>query len=593
MSPRRVPPAPSVPPGNRPDIPATEARPATTQLRLVSVIAQNPDVKSELDRGVLRTHVAVLDDALRPGPRGPRFHVVDLDTTTGRATRPVRLNWTAHERRAETNAGMATTAFRAGNLYAVAASVLLMFEQQLGRRMTWSFPSPQLFLVPSAFIGDNAYYSPEQHGVMFGYVTDDTGTPEKWTSLSHDVIAHEVTHAILDGLRPRWLEPALPDQAALHEGVADLVALLGILGSADVIEQSLARDQSPDDLRAVSKGPLLEVAGAASTIRSSLADLWVLSSSQIAAMHRDEIAPHRRCELIVAAACEAMLMIWSARCERLRERRTGMSRRAIANEGAKSAQHVLGMCLRALDYLPPAEVEFIDLLDTILAADEDVAPDDPLEYRPKLRTAFERFGIRARYGTHSRGRVSAVERITRLADYSNLNRTSLAHDPDEVYRFIWQNPWILHSAVGDHPAALDYQLDVERVRGTTRIGPDGLVLDEVFADYTQIITTTAHDLAGHPGFQSSASTTPDWLASLAPDTQIRLRGGGTLIFGQFGQLRLVCRKPIDDWDRQARRLRHLVTNDLTSTAPSFGVSYGSTDDALRALHGTDLIEESW
>ena len=60
---------------------------------------------------------------------------------------------------------------------------------------------------------------------MFGYSAPDGHT---YFCLSHDIVVHETTHALLDGLRDSFIEPSSPDQAAFHEGFADIVALLSV-----------------------------------------------------------------------------------------------------------------------------------------------------------------------------------------------------------------------------------------------------------------------------------------------------------------------------------------------------------------------------
>src|SRR5205823_5887205 len=105
-------------------------------------------------------------------------------------------------------------AFMAQNTYAIAARLLATFERALGRPVPWAFGSSQLYIVPAAFVEANAYYSPDDRAVLFGYFTADQ--QPVYASLSHDIVAHEVTHAILDGLRRRFDTPGFPDQAGFH-----------------------------------------------------------------------------------------------------------------------------------------------------------------------------------------------------------------------------------------------------------------------------------------------------------------------------------------------------------------------------------------
>ena len=60
-----------------------------------------------------------------------------------------------------------------------------------------------------------------------------------FTGLSHDVIVHETTHALLDALRSQFYAPTRPDVLGFHEGFADLVALFLHFSYPDVVEQAI------------------------------------------------------------------------------------------------------------------------------------------------------------------------------------------------------------------------------------------------------------------------------------------------------------------------------------------------------------------
>src|SRR5262249_6073341 len=65
----------------------------------------------------------------------------------------------------------------------------------------------------------------------------------------------------------------------------------------------------------------------------------------------------------------------------------------LASEAAKSARHVLQMCIRALDYTPPIDLTFGEYLRALLTADYELVPDDDLGYRIPVVDAFRDWGI--------------------------------------------------------------------------------------------------------------------------------------------------------------------------------------------------------
>lgn len=123
-------------------------------------------------------------------------------------------------------------------VYAVCSSVYASFRAALGRNVAWGFDDkhsgpPKLTIRPHAFAGQNAFYEKQDGTLNFGYYKGDkrqtigNNLPggSFYTCLSHDIVAHEVTHALLDGLRSEFTFPAGPDVLAFHEAFADLIAL--------------------------------------------------------------------------------------------------------------------------------------------------------------------------------------------------------------------------------------------------------------------------------------------------------------------------------------------------------------------------------
>jgi hypothetical protein len=601
----------------------------------MTVLAQDPSVVD--DHGPVRAEISVPAERLQRGPRGHRFHVVDVNAGTSQASPPVVLHaedaWTYRdrwslERHPDARTLSEDRGFRAQNVYAVAAHTLALFEQHLGRPVPWHSGSPQLYLLPQARVEANAFYSREHNAVLFGWLPALPGRPALYTALSYDVIAHEVSHAILDGLRPRFTEPGLPDQLAFHEALADLVALLSVFTVTGVARRLLDPGQ-PDRIHFPSDADALRIsdrekrraallsgradrlmhlplarlaeevggrrarrpAGGDDTAGRLPALRW---SGTLAAGDRWKsdpqfAEPHRRAEVLVAAFMQTLVTMWAGRLEPLRVEDDGLDAGRVAEEGVKSAQHLLAMLLRGLDYLPPVDLEFADVIDAVLSADRRLAPDDEHDYRTALQETVARFGI-----APPQHRIVDADGVPPTDDapsdgdreeppegpylpdpdadavielrYEHLNLVALRTSPEEVYQFIWNNAAVLK---------IDVRLTtrVERVLSSTRVGPDGLVVTEILADYIQTLRTTAGTLP--PGIHASDG--------MAPDEVVELWGGGVLVFDQFGRFRLHQRQPILDIDRQTRRLRYLVDHGIRGRDGSWGASDGVGETRRFAL----------
>src|SRR5258707_418890 len=200
-------------------------------------------------------------EKLEAGPVGERFAVIDYDGATRTYYAPVDLD----DPKLLISAGLAPSEtdprFHQQMVYAVASETLQRFESALGRQVHWrrieksgSTPASRaaaskcLNLFPHAMCQANAFYSPTAHGILFGYFKASRTQPGRnlpgqtvFTCLSHDIIAHETTHAIVDGIREYFMEPTNIDVPAFHEAFADLAALFSHFAHKEVLLDTLQR----------------------------------------------------------------------------------------------------------------------------------------------------------------------------------------------------------------------------------------------------------------------------------------------------------------------------------------------------------------
>lgn len=352
-------------------------------------------------------------EPLEPGPAGARVTVIDFDgsrRTGGKRDpgfyRPVDLDKTRIAIQAGLEPSEADPRFHQQMVYAVAMRTLEAYDKALGRRIRPI--GGRLRLFPHAFRGQNAFYDPDLLAVLFGYFEADRTNPGKnipgqfiFTSLSGDIIAHEVTHALVHRIRPGLLDRTNRDVAAFHEALADITAIFLHFTLPGVIEETIAATRS----RLNDPTPLAELAqqfgyatGRGRALRSAL-------DTPDPTRYEAEMEPHARGAILVAAVFDAFTTMYQRRIADLLRLATGGSGvlgrgslhpdliSRVAREAVRVADQVLTVCLRAFDYLPPVDVTFSDFLRALVTADRALFPTDAGGLRTAFIDAFRRRGI--------------------------------------------------------------------------------------------------------------------------------------------------------------------------------------------------------
>ena len=217
-------------------------------VRPLRVFTLDPSVSDRL--GGIAT-VQVPYERLEPGPVGALFEIRSDGAPKPLTASPLDLD----DPLLLMSSGLAPTPsngrFHLQMVYAVCSLTYAAFRRALGREICWAIPSSEagrirLVVKPFGFRGRNAGYNRETGDLTFGYFNagrEPAGfTVQKGlvcTALSHDIIVHETTHALLDGLRSSFLQPTNVDVPAFHEGFADLVALFLHFSYTEVVERAI------------------------------------------------------------------------------------------------------------------------------------------------------------------------------------------------------------------------------------------------------------------------------------------------------------------------------------------------------------------
>lgn len=428
--------------------------------RRLKGFAFDPSLSIKIDTAEINNLIykVIWEDNLSPGPRGEYIEVIDYDPTIQKFYEPVDLNDSYLLAQDGLDASESNPQFHQQMVYAVAMTTIKNFESALGRPILWSqrrlktdgekHSNTQyvktLRIYPHALRDANAFYSPQKKALLFGYFSSQPAEPtlqmpntQIFTCLSHDIIAHETAHAILDGIYSNYTDDTNPDVLAFHEAFADIVALFQHFTFPEVLKNQIAKTRG--NLASQNLlGQLAQEFGSAIGKYGSLRDaigeideatkVWKAKEPN-GDEYQTIFEPHQRGSILVSAVFDAFVTIYKSRIADLLRIATGGSGilplgelhpdliNRLANEASKSAGHILKMCIRAIDYCPPVDITFGDYLRAIITADNDLVADDNRDYRLAFIDAFRKRGI---YPTGIKS-LSVESLIHKRIDNGNLS----------------------------------------------------------------------------------------------------------------------------------------------------------------------------
>jgi hypothetical protein len=547
-------------------------------------------------------------EPLEPGPKGRLLEVLDWDGPTGAAA--VDLDAPSVLIQSGREPSLTDSMFHQQMTYAVCTTTYHVFRDALGRDPSWGFagrPSaaiPLLRVRPHAFNEQNAFYDPGAGELKFGFFDAETAQGRNmphgrvFTCLSHDIIAHEMTHALLDGMRARLRLRTNQDVLAFHEGFADLVAIFMHFSHQEVVRAAIERSAG----MSVMDGLLLSVAqqfgqtisraNQSGPLRSAIDEVGFGSVKPGKPKSYAEAGqePHTLGCILVSAVFEAFAIVFQRKTRAYRRLAGPISVDSVpaeladilATEASKLASQFLSICIRAIDYCPPIDLHLGEYLRALITADYDLVRDDPFGYREALIDAFARRAIFPE-GVLNLSEDALLWRPPTIKlqpiqeiHFSKLrfagdpgraaNAEELRRQAEAIGAYVMR-PGVAPQfgcAMPDDPALEGDRVEpalVCSVRSLRRIGPNKEVNFGLVAEIVQ-----RRWVAGPTG------------------QRCEFYGGSTIIIGPDGQIRYVINKSITNAQRVATQIRYL---DSVAPGESWHLREGRLfvpQMALRKLH---------
>ena len=527
------------------------------------VAMQNPTLGVELIE-------VRLDTSLGDGPTSARIAVVDYNADTQKLLDPVKWlekqGWfytptgdplpnSPHDLANEKDlrkyeveykdfiqSALKNPYFHQVNVWGIVQRVLEFYEdsQALGRPVPWGFDGNRLLVVPHAGYGENAYYDQSTKSLQFYYFGDESNPG--YTCLSHDIIAHESGHAILDGIRPLYNENSSTETAAFHEFIGDLTAILLALFNSDIrhfvalktkanlqedlILSSIAEEFGQDVyarpyLRSASnkltmEDPDIKKSLSAHNISQVLTGAMFDILIGIARMHMDKNLPLSGEELPAETPGKPQV--------RTPRKVTPLQAMWWA------ADRFRRVALQPLDLCPPCDIQFIDYAKAVIRNDILTNPVDAEGYRTIMLQVFhDRKICKCKYKHGQELPIDcefqdAIYQPKQEFTYHDINRVSRSRTA--AYYFLNDNREVLRIPLHQDIVVCDLY-DNGKLGALGERLPHQIVLEYIWKEELEFKDQTARGMKF------------GWLEG----KKVIMYCGGTLVFDDRGNLLSWFRKP--------------------------------------------------
>ncbi len=416
-----------------------------TGLRMpVRVYFKDPAVAESTEgAGIDETFTTPWEPGLGDGPTSARFAVVDYDATNNVLTPPAIWNprkncYLAPDRKTALDENEKTRKlyqYHQLSVWATVQNTLDFFESGagLGRRVSWAFEGNRLIIVPHAGYGENAYYDRASKSLQLYWFDSDKG--RVFTCLSSDIVNHEFGHAVLDGLRPYYLESIGAQAAAFHEFMGDLTAILMAFRN-NPFRKVVLKESNGKLTDAQLLAGLAREFGEATTnapyLRTGLNNKTMKKLA-------GNLEPHALSEVLTGAMFDILMGVFAKhqKNEVKRAKAGGSKQPSDIRALADTVPRMQMLAIQPLDLLPPCAVTFRDYALAVLRAEYVANPTDPSGYRQLMIDCFIKRGILEEADRKKLMEPAPVFRRPALDVFHSVD--SIAASRGGAYRFLDDN----------------------------------------------------------------------------------------------------------------------------------------------------------